>query len=132
MKNPIELVRSFFADVGSIKREIQFVGSAMSSLLHTRTEGTYVLVLPPGGARMLGQMHHVPPGKTMQVSFNSPLPVPKGSWVVTKQYLQWLRHLKLHTHSLSDGDRGNWVLRKITIVPKSGITVSNKAIPSGS
>ena len=25
---------------------------------------------------------------------------------VTKQYLQWLRHLKLHTHSLSDGDRG--------------------------
>ena len=82
MKNPIEIVRKFFEDIGSIKREIQFVGSAMSTLLRTGTEGTYVLVLPPDGTRMLGQMHHVPPGKTMQVSFNSPLPVPKGSWVV--------------------------------------------------
>ena len=25
---------------------------------------------------------------------------------VSKQYLQWLRHLRLHSHALSDGDRG--------------------------
>lgn len=83
MKNPIEIVRSFFADVHSIKHEIQYVGSKIHLLLERlRTpDGTYVLVLPPDG-RILGQMHHIPKGMSMQVSFNSPLPVPKGSWIV--------------------------------------------------
>lgn len=84
MKTPIQLVRGFLEDVASIRREIQFVGGAMHDLLkrEQKPEGTYVLVLPPSGL-MLGQMHHVPTGLSMQVTFNSPLPVPKGSWVVS-------------------------------------------------
>lgn len=81
MKSPIQLIRGFLEDIASIRREIQYVGGAMHSLLNKKTDATYVLVLPPNSL-MLGQMHYVPPGTSMQVTFSPILPIPKGSWII--------------------------------------------------
>ena len=50
---------------------------------------------------------------TDYVTVHAAIETPSGKVVadyrgrlVTKQFLQWLRHLRLHTHALSDGDRG--------------------------